>query len=112
MEQEQFQKHMLKRIQKLEEKTFGATYDENYKTLSARQKSQEISSGESTNHFIGERTEESARQRIASFYQNYDKGSVYSLYGDELVQYNKEKAIIEMLVKKYHLQQLQKELIN
>jgi len=112
MEQEQFQKHILERIQKIEEKTFGATFEENYKPLSARQESKEISDHESPNHFIGERTKESAIQRVKSFYQNYDEGSINSLYGAELDQFKKEAKTVQMLVSKYHLETLQKELMK
>jgi len=112
MEQEEFQKHILERVKKIERETFGYTFEENYKPISAREESEQISRGESPNHFIGERTEESAIQRVKSFYQNYDEVSVHSLFGDELDQYKKEAQIVEMLISKYKLQQLQKELIQ
>lgn len=102
-------KEVLQRLQKLETKTFGGTLEEHYK--SPREQAENISEN-SKNHFNGERTTESAIQRVKSFYQNYDKGSVDSLHGHELTQYHKETAIVEMLVKKYHLQQLQQELIK
>ncbi|MCJ8305663.1 MAG: hypothetical protein HRU07_01275 [Nitrosopumilus sp.] len=98
MESEEFQKHILARVEKLE------------RNESAREQAEKISNGESENHFNGERTLESATQRVKAFYQNYDEGSVGSLYGSEIDSYHKEAKIIEMLIEKYSLQQLSKDL--
>lgn len=109
MEPEQFQKESLERLQKLEKKVFGGSKEEKYET--PRETAENISDG-GENHFNGERTNESAIQRVTAFYQNYDKGSVNSLHGEEFIQYGIEARIVEMLIGKYHLQQLQKELMN
>jgi hypothetical protein len=101
MENIQFQKHILERIQKLEKKSFGATQEQNYS--SAREEAKAITDGKAPAHFIGERTRESALQRVKSFEQNYDTGSVKNLHGDELVQYHKEQAICKMLIDKYNI---------
>jgi len=101
MEPNEFQAHVIERLQKLEAKTFKGTFEENYG--SAREEAEAISKGNAQDHFIGERTKESAEQRIKAFYQNYDKGAIESLYGDELNQYQKEKKIVQMLADKYNL---------
>lgn len=102
MENLEFQEHILKRIQKLEKKDFGATFEENY---TSRQQAENISSGKTEGKFIGERTRESALQRVKSFGQNYDDGAIASLYGEEIVKFQKEKAIVQMLLKKYNIQE-------
>jgi len=110
MEPNEFQAHVIKRLQKLEAETFKGTFEENYG--SAREEAEAISKGNAPNHFIGERTKESAEQRIRAFYQNYDRGSVNSLYGDELDQYKKEGKIVEMLINRYDLHKLVEGLIR
>jgi len=109
--QTQNEKEFLERIQKLESKAFDGTYEENYKG-SPREQAESISNDDEKPHHLGEHTEETAKQRITSFYQNYDKNSKNSLHGNELLKYHNEARIIEHLVQKYHLQQLQQELIH
>ena len=104
------EKEFLNRLQKLESKTFDGTFEQNYEG-SPREQAERISEN-GQNHFLGNRTKESASQRITAFYQNYDKDSVNSLHGAEFIQYQREVMVVEMLVKKYHLQKLQQELIH
>lgn len=110
MEPNEFQRHVLKRLQKLERDSFDGTFEEHYG--SPREIAEAISKHETENRFNGERTKESAEQRIKSFYQNYDKNSVNSLHGDELEKYEKDAKIVELLINKYDLRKLAEELMK
>jgi hypothetical protein len=101
MENIQFQKHILERVQKLEEKSFGGTQEQKYG--SAREEAKAITDGKAPAHFIGDRTRESALQRVKSFEQNYDTGSVNALHGAEIQKYEREKTICKMLIDKYDI---------
>jgi len=103
MDPNKFQKYVIERLQVIESKVFGGTREEHYG--SARELAEAISKGETENRFNGERTLESAKQRIKAFYQNYDEGAIRSLYGDEKTQYEKELSIVTMLSQKYKLQE-------
>lgn len=102
MENQEFQKHILTRIQKLEEKSFGATFEEKY---SPREQAEKISDEQSQEHFIGTRTRESALQRVIAFGENYDDGAINSLHGNEIIKFHKEKATVEMLIAKYNIRE-------
>lgn len=101
MENLEFQKHVLERIQKLEKKSFDGTFEENYG--SAKEEAKAISTGKTPEHFIGQRTRESALQRLISFGQNYDEGRIGDLHGNDITKYQREKAICQMLLKKYNI---------
>lgn len=95
------EKEFLERIQKLEKKSFDGTMEQNYG--SAKEEAKAITDGDEPNHFIGERTRKSAIQRVKSFGQNYDEGSINNLHGVELQKYQREKAICKMLVDKFNI---------
>ena len=101
MENQEFQTHILERIQKLERQSFGGSFEQNYD--SAREQAKAISDGDAKEHFIGKKTRESAIQRVKSFGQNYDEGAVKNLHGNEVIQYRREQAICKMLITKYKL---------
>lgn len=108
MENQEFQKHVLSRLQKLEEKTFGGTFEQHYKATPREHAEHHEQDGK--HHFIGDFNKDSATQKVKSFFEQYDKGSVNSLYGKELEIYHEQNELVQGLVNKFHLEKLVEEL--
>ncbi len=70
MENQEFQNHILKRIQKLEAKTFDGTFEQNYKPT-PREQAKSISEGDTKEHHIGRKSPEVLQQELNSHVQSY-----------------------------------------
>lgn len=75
------------------------------KRIFAREEAESISNGTNP-HFIGERALEAAQQKIESFQQNYDQGAVDSLYGKEIIEYLEDLQTVNILTKKFNLDEV------
>lgn len=102
MESEQFQKQTNDRLDKLEKKNFDGTFLENYKKISAREHAEHHEKDDKT-HFLGVRTYESAFQKIESFKNNHDQGSVDMLNDADKKTYKKELNLVNQLAKKWNM---------
>lgn len=70
-----------------------------------REEAEKISNGTNP-HFIGERGEQAALQKIQSFNQNYDEGAVNSLYGQEIQEYLEDLRTVNVLTKKFNKEEV------
>lgn len=102
MESEQFQKQTNDRLDKLERESFDGTFLENYQKLSAREHA-EHHGEDNDNHFLGVRNLDSAKQRIESFTNHYDEGTVKNLHGNEIQAYEKDLNLVNQLARIWEL---------
>lgn len=91
MENDEFQKHILSRIQKLEEKTFEGTYEQNY---SPREQAKRITDGFTDAHHIGKKSKQVLKQELDSHMQNYQE--IFSK-DEEREWYKKKQSLIDQL---------------
>ncbi|PBO85754.1 MAG: hypothetical protein COA77_02510 [Thaumarchaeota archaeon] len=75
--------------------------------IDPKQIAKEITDGNSDPHFIGVRTVESAKQKIISFKQHYDQGTVSNLYRDNITEYLKELELVNQLAEKFKLEKIE-----
>lgn len=101
MEPEQFQRETKEQLEKLQRKVFGATKDENYGETPREHAEHHSEDNES--HFLGIRNQDSAKQKIESFKNQYDESSVKNLHGDEIQEYEKELNVVNKLARFWNL---------
>jgi len=91
MENQEFQKHIISRLQKLEEETFDGTYEQNY---SSRQQAERITDGITDAHHIGKKSKEVLKQELNSHIQNYGN---FRSKDEEKEWYRKKQSLIDQL---------------
>ena len=74
---------------------------------SAREQAESITNEETNPHFIGVRSKEETQQKIDSFQQNYDQGTVNSLYRDEITKYLLALRLVNALAEKWNIAEIE-----
>jgi len=91
MENQEFQKHIIERLQKLEEKTFDSTYEQNY---SPRVQAERITDEKADTHHIGKKSLLVLKQELDSHIQNYAE----TFSKDERAEWHRKKqSLIDQL---------------
>lgn len=90
------------RLEKIEKKLFKGTFLENYENLTAREHA-EHHEGDGENHFLGIRNQHSAKQKIESFKNEYDKGAINNLHGHQIKEFELDLDLVNELAKIWNL---------